>query len=116
MKRIAQGSIPGDRFPMIGRSLTAEQVGAKSPARCWRARIQSRKRNSHGAIPYLCRRIDPRRYLKSGVPRPPHRMIREIEIDIEIGPLLLRRKFELLVSANIVKVGTDEQLSDIPFP
>ncbi len=101
---------------MVRRPLTAKQIRAKGSAGNWRAFIESSEGNSHGAIPYLCLGIDARSYLKPGVPGPSHRMIRKIQIDIKVGPLPLRRKFEFLVSANVVKFGADKQFSNIPIP
>jgi hypothetical protein len=38
------------------------------------------------------------------------------EIDVEVNPLALRRDFELFVPANVVGVGPQEYLHDVPVP
>jgi hypothetical protein len=96
--------------------LAAKQVRAKGSTRNWLTPIESSEGNSHSAVPYLCFGIDACIYLKPRVPFPSHRMIRKIEINIKVDPLPLRRKFKLLVSPNVAKVGADKQFSNIPIP
>jgi hypothetical protein len=38
------------------------------------------------------------------------------KIDVEFNPVALRRDFELFVPANIVGVGPQEYLDDVPVP
>jgi hypothetical protein len=43
-------------------------------------------------------------------------MIRKVEINIEVNPLPLWRDFELFISPDVLKVGTNKKFCDIPIP
>jgi len=90
MKGVAHWSFPGNRLPLFRRTLRTKQIRAKYSACDGRARIQGSEGDSHRAVPYLRLGIDARRDLKPGVPCPSGCVIWKIEIDIKVGPLLLR--------------------------
>ena len=53
---------------------------------------------------------------KTGVPGPTIFVMRLRQVDIQIDPLPLRRHFELPVSADVLEVGTNKHLGEVPIP
>lgn len=38
------------------------------------------------------------------------------QVDIQVSPFILRRDFEFLVAFDVVEIGTDEHLRNLPLP
>jgi hypothetical protein len=43
-------------------------------------------------------------------------MPRRAQVDIKVDPFIGRRDFEFLVGFDVVKIGTDEHLRNVPLP
>jgi len=61
-------------------------------------------------------RVDASCYDKAGVPGPTIFVMRLRQVDIQIDPLPLRRHFELPVSTDVLEVGTNKHLGEVPIP
>src|ERR1039458_2874325 len=78
--------------------------------------LQSREGKAHGSVPNLRDRIDASGYREARVPRPAIFVMRLGQVNVEIDPLPLRRDFEFFVSADVLKIRTNENLGNIPIP
>jgi hypothetical protein len=98
--------------------------GPMSPAKidtqgipCGRgAGIQAGIRDAHKAEPDFFIIINSRGYFAARTPNPTLLMVRLVEIHIDIDPLALWRNLNLLISADVVRVGAEKYLRDIPVP
>src|SRR5271169_1727566 len=116
VERMTHGGLPDNFNPVRRRALAAKQVDPKLITKCRSLVLQSREWNAHGSVPNLRDRVDASGYRETRVPGPSIFVMRLGQVNVEIDPLPLRRDFELFVSADVLKIRTDEDLGNIPIP
>jgi hypothetical protein len=60
--------------------------------------------------------VDPGADFEAGVPLPRVLISLLVEIDVEVNPFALRREFEFFIAADVLEVGANEGLGDVPVP
>src|SRR5262249_2623843 len=84
------GRLPHDFFLLLGVTLGAKQVHPECRAGTRIGQAKSSKGDSQGGIPDVLGWIDPGSVLESGVPHPTLFVVRLMQIDVQINPLILR--------------------------
>src|ERR1017187_7369472 len=116
VERMTHRGLPDNFNPVRRRPLTTKQIDSKPVSNCRSVALQSREWNAHGSVPDFRGWIDASGYREAGVPRPAIFVMRLGKVNVEIDPLPLRRDFELFVSADVLKIRTNEDLGNIPIP
>jgi hypothetical protein len=116
MERSLAGRPPRVVFLRLPDTGNAIEPDAQLPSLLGRAGIDGRKRDPHDAVPDLGLRIDAGGNGHPRIPCRPGLLLRILAIDIEVYPFTLRGHLELFVARDVLEVGADERLRDVPGP
>ena len=116
MEGHGHGRLPGEDEAVGRGACTAEEAYAQRLPRSGWSIVDRREGDLHCGIPDLLVLIDVSGDLVAGVPLDGVAIAHLVAVDIEVHPLGLRRDFKLLVLTDVLIVGADEGLSDVPVP
>src|SRR4051794_5653308 len=110
VKRALACWAPADLITIRRRTLLPVEVDAQLVSGRCGAVVDRTVRNAHHAVPDLCIFVDFGRDLKLRIPG------QTCTVYVQVHPLALRGNLKLLITADLIGVGTDEGLCDVPVP